>query len=420
MHRAMLELSDGEALGREDAWRTGRSMEISPGFAACAAGAPRTRVAALVREIVDSGADGLDAAELAELFTARGRDLRAVCEAADFLRARVNGDEATYVVNRNINYTNICGYHCSFCAFSKGTRRHEGAERGYLFDIAEIVERTTQARRRGATEVCLQGGIHPSFTGETYLGILRALKSADPSMHVHAFSPLEVRHGADTLGMPLRDYLALLKAEGLGSLPGTAAEILVDEIRAILCPDKLSSGEWLEVIETAHEVGLPTTSTMMFGHVDSYGDWAVHLLRLRDLQRRTRGITEFVPLPFVAHEAPLYKRGRARPGPTLRESVLVHAVARLILHPHIQNIQASWVKMGRAGMREALRAGANDLGGTLMNESITRAAGATHGQEMGQVDMLSLADSLGRTAVQRTTLYRRAAGARVPASECAC
>jgi FO synthase len=226
-------------------------------------------------------------------------------------------------------------------------------------------------------------------------------------MHVHAFSPLEVWHGAETLAMPLRDYLSLLKCEGLGSLPGTAAEILVDEVRDILCPDKLRTGEWLEVIETAHEVGLPTTSTMMFGHVDGYGDWAAHLLRLRDLQRRTRGLTEFVPLPFVAHEAPLYRRGRARPGPTLREAILVHAVARLVLHPHVENIQASWVKMGRAGMREALRAGANDLGGTLMNESITRAAGATHGQEMTQGDMLSLAASLGRAAVQRTTLYRR-------------
>jgi FO synthase len=257
----------------------------------------------------------------------------------------------------------------------------------------------------------LQGGIHPSFTGETYLGILRALKTADPHMHVHAFSPLEVWHGAETLGMPLKDFLSLLKAEGLGSLPGTAAEILVDEVRATLCPDKLKAGEWLEVIETAHEVGLPTTSTMMFGHIDSYGDWATHLLRLRELQRRTGGLTEFVPLPFVAHEAPLYKRGRARPGPTLREAILVHAVARLVLHPHIGNIQTSWVKMGRAGMREALRAGANDLGGTLMNESITRAAGATHGQEMTQPDMLSLAASLGRPAVQRTTLYRRLAGA---------
>jgi FO synthase len=241
------------------------------------------------------------------------------------------------------------------------------------------------------------------------------LKSADPGMHVHAFSPLEVWHGAETLGMPLREYLSLLKAEGLGSLPGTAAEILVDEVRSVICPDKLSAGEWLEVIETAHEAGLPTTSTMMFGHIDGYADWAAHLLRLRDLQRRTGGLTEFVPLPFVAHEAPLYKRGRARPGPTLREAILVHAVARLILHPHVGNIQTSWVKMGRGGMREALRAGANDLGGTLMNESITRAAGATHGQEMTPTDMLALAASLGRAAVQRTTLYRRMCEPCVPA-----
>jgi FO synthase len=407
MRRAVLELCDGAALGREDAWRTGRSTDLPRSFATCHRRQQGTRIGALAREIVDFGAEHLSVDKVAELFSARGSDLREVCEAADRLRARVNGDAATYVVNRNINYTNICGYHCSFCAFSKGTRKHEGAERGYLLDIREIVGRTLEAAARGATEVCLQGGIHPSFTGETYLEILRALKAADPKMHVHAFSPLEVWHGAETLGMPLRDYLSLLKGEGLGSLPGTAAEILVDEVRAVLCPDKLRTEEWLEVIETAHEVGLPTTSTMMFGHVDAYGDWAAHLLRLRDLQRRTRGLTEFVPLPFVAHEAPLYKRGRARPGPTFREAVLVHAVARLVLHPHVENIQASWVKMGRAGMREALRAGANDLGGTLMNESITRAAGATHGQEMTQCDMLSLAASLGRPAVQRTTLYRQ-------------
>ncbi len=410
MHRAVLEQSDGDALGREDAWRTGRSVDLPPAFATCYRRIVGTRIFSLVREILDFGAEHLGADRIAELFTARGGDFREVCEAADGLRARVNGDIATYVVNRNINYTNICGYRCSFCAFSKGTRKHEGAERGYLLDVAQIVDRTLEAERRGATEVCLQGGIHPSFTGETYLGILRALKAADPGMHVHAFSPLEVWHGAKTLGMTLRDYLTLLKAEGLGSLPGTAAEILVDEVRAVLCPDKLSAGEWLEVIETAHESGLPTTSTMMFGHVDGYGDWAMHLLRLRDLQRRTRGLTEFVPLPFVAHEAPLYKRGRARPGPTLREAILVHAVARLVLHPHVENVQASWVKMGRAGMREALRAGANDFGGTLMNESITRAAGAMHGQEMTQADMLSLAASLGRSAVQRTTLYRRLTG----------
>ena len=407
MRRAVLELSDGDALAREDAWRTGRSTDLPPGFATRHRRQEGTRIGALLRDIADFGAEHLSAGQVAALFGARGGELREVCEAADGLRARVNGDAATYVVNRNINYTNICGYHCSFCAFSKGTRKREGAERGYLLDIREIVDRTLEAGARGATEVCLQGGIHPSFTGDTYLEILRALKKADPAMHVHAFSPLEVWHGAETLAMPLRDYLSLLKCEGLGSLPGTAAEILVDEVRDILCPDKLRTGEWLEVIETAHEVGLPTTSTMMFGHVDGYGDWAAHLLRLRDLQRRTRGLTEFVPLPFVAHEAPLYRRGRARPGPTLREAILVHAVARLVLHPHVENIQASWVKMGRAGMREALRAGANDLGGTLKNESITRAAGATHGQEMTQGDMLSLAASLGRAAVQRTTLYRR-------------
>jgi FO synthase len=409
MRRPVLELSDSAALGREDSWRTGRSTDLPPGFPL--AHHPRIRrsmLASVVDEMTQNGAEHLDAESLAALFDARGGDFRLVCEAADALRAEVNGELATYVVNRNINYTNICGYRCTFCAFSKGTRKHEGAERPYLLDAAEVAHRSLEARQRGATEVCLQGGIHPSFTGETYLEILRAVKAADPDMHVHAFSPLEVWHGAQTLGMTLRDYLSLLRTEGLGSLPGTAAEILVDSVRATLCPDKLKTGEWLEVIETAHEVGLHTTATMMFGHVDDYRDWAQHLLALRALQKRTGGFTEFVPLPFVAHEAPLYKRGQARPGPTLRESILAHAVGRLALHPHFDNVQASWVKMGRAGMREALRAGANDFGGTLMNESITRAAGATHGQEMTTADMLALAASLGRSPIQRTTLYQRA------------
>jgi FO synthase len=409
MRRPVLEQSDGAALAREDRWRTGRSIELPAGFAASQRRRGPTPTAELLDELMQNGAEHVDRDSLATLFNARGADFRRVCEAADALRAQTNGAVATYVVNRNINYTNICGYRCTFCAFSKGTRKHEGAERAYLLDVAEIVRRSLEARERGATEVCLQGGIHPSFTGETYLDILRGVKSADPDMHVHAFSPLEVWHGATTLGMSLRDYLTLLRAEGLGSLPGTAAEILVDRVRAVLCPDKLSTDQWLEVIETAHEIGLPTTSTMMFGHVDSYVDWAAHLGKLRDLQKRTHGFTEFVPLPFVAHEAPLYKRGQARPGPTLRESILMHAVARLALHPHFENIQASWVKMGRAGMREALSAGANDLGGTLMNESITRAAGATHGQEMTSSDMRSLAASLGRSLLQRTTLYRRSA-----------
>jgi len=412
MRRAVLELSDGGALGREDLWRTGRSRELPAAFVA-----PTRRrlksspVARLVEEVRACGAESPDAETLTRLFAARGSDYHTVCEAADELRAKVNGDVATFVVNRNINYTNMCTYRCAFCAFSKGTRKHEGAERGYLLDLTEIVHRSLEARERGATEVCLQGGIHPSFTGETYVQILRALKAADPAMHVHAFSPLEVWHGATTLGMSLREYLSWLRDEGLGSLPGTAAEILVDAVRAVICPDKLRAGEWLEVIETAHEVGLPTTATMMFGHIDGYRDWAEHLLKLRSLQQRTHGFTEFVPLPFVAHEAPLYKRGRARPGPTLREAILMHAVARLALHPHFENIQASWVKLGRAGMREALRAGANDLGGTLMNESITRAAGATHGQELASSDMRALAASLARRAVQRTTLYRPARAA---------
>jgi FO synthase len=417
MRRPVLEQSDAAALAREDRWRTGRSTDLPAGFAASQRRTGPTATAELLHELMQNGAEHVDRESLATLFNARGADFRRVCEAADALRAETNGAVATYVVNRNINYTNICGYRCTFCAFSKGTRKHEGAERAYLLDVAEIVRRSLEARERGATEVCLQGGIHPSFTGETYLDILRAVKSADPNMHVHAFSPLEVWHGATTLGMSLRDYLTLLRAEGLGSLPGTAAEILVDRVRAVLCPDKLSTDQWLEVIETAHEIGLPTTSTMMFGHVDSYADWAAHLAKLRDLQKRTQGFTEFVPLPFVAHEAPLYKRGQARPGPTLRESILMHAVARLALHPHFDNIQASWVKMGRAGMREALCAGANDLGGTLMNESITRAAGATHGQEMTSSDMRSLATSLGRSLLQRTTLYRPAAAVEVDAAD---
>jgi len=409
MRRPVLELSDAAAYGREDGWRTGRSTELPASFEVAHRRLRKSGVARLVDQILDQGAEHLEAEALASLFHARGSDFHYVCEAADLVRAEANGDIATYVVNRNINYTNMCTYRCTFCAFSKGPRKHAGAERPYLLDIAEIVHRSLEARQRGATEVCLQGGIHPSFTGETYLEILRGVKRADPLMHVHAFSPLEVWHGAATLGLNLKDYLSLLRAEGLGSLPGTAAEILVDEVRKVLCPDKLSTDEWMEVIETAHEVGLPTTATIMFGHVDDYRDWAVHLGRLRDVQKRTHGFTEFVPLPFVAHEAPLYKRGQARPGPTLRESILMHAVARLALYPHFLNIQASWVKMGPAGLRQALRAGANDLGGTLMNESITRAAGATHGQEMTPSAMHALAVSLERRPIQRTTLYRCAA-----------
>ena len=409
MRQPVRELSDAENLGRENGWLAGRSADLPPAFALLHRDLPgRSRIAEQVQEILGHGSGYLTEAEIAGLFEARGADFHRVCEAADMVREAVNGDVATYVVNRNINYTNICNYRCAFCAFSKGTRKHEGAEKPYLLDLEEIGRRVTEAREKGGTEVCLQGGIHPTFTGETYIDILRAVKRADPAMHIHAFSPLEVWHGATTLGMHLDNYLDLLRREGLGSLPGTAAEILHDPVRQVICPDKLNTDQWLEVIEAAHGVGLRTTATIMFGHVDGYRDWAIHLLRLRALQKRTGGFTEFVPLPFVAHEAPLYKRGQARPGPTLREAVLMHAVARLVLFPLFENIQASWVKMGREGMREALRSGANDLGGTLMNESITRAAGATHGQEFTTEEMQAMAASLGRTPARRTTTYKRA------------
>jgi FO synthase len=406
MRRPVLELSDTAALGRENSWRAGRSMDIPrghPGRQRNVSGS--SRIALLVDDIVHRGADHLDISAWAGLFEARGADFDHLCAAADTMRAAVNGDRLTYVVNRNINYTNICMYRCTFCAFSKGTRKHEGAEKPYRLDLDVLAERVREARVRGATEVCLQGGIHPDFSGRTYLDILQTVKRVDPAMHVHAFSPLEVWHGASTLGLPLKEYLSMLRDQGLGSLPGTAAEILHDPVRKLICPDKLTTDQWLEVVGTAHEVGLRTTATIMFGHLERYTDWAIHLMRLRDLQRRTAGFTEFVPLPFVAHEAPMYKRGHARPGPTLREALLMHAVARLTLNPDFLNIQASWVKMGPAGLREALRVGANDLGGTLMNESISRAAGAMHGQEMTVADMHAMAASVGRRPVRRTTLY---------------
>jgi FO synthase len=262
----------------------------------------------------------------------------------------------------------------------------------------------------------MQGGIHPSYSGATYLEICRAVKGAAPDIHIHAFSPLEVHQGAATLGVPVEDFLRSLQAEGLGTLPGTAAEILDDEVRAVLCPDKIATGRWLEVMHAAHRSGLRSTATIMFGHVDRYEHWARHLLRIRDLQAKTGGFTEFVPLPFVHMEAPIYLKGRSRRGPTFREAVLMHAVARLALNPLITNIQTSWVKMGREGVKACLRGGANDLGGTLMDETITRSAGASHGTEMTPAEMERVIRSLGRLPRQRDTLYRTAAQERYRAS----
>ncbi|MPY72819.1 MAG: 7,8-didemethyl-8-hydroxy-5-deazariboflavin synthase subunit CofH [Alphaproteobacteria bacterium] len=370
------------------------------------------------RAILDkaSAGDTLSEAEIVRLFRARGREFAEVCAAADRLRRDVNGDTVTYVVNRNINYTNVCYFRCQFCAFSKGKLSENLRGRPYDLGLDEIERRGREAWQRGATELCLQGGIHPDYTGETYLDICRRLKSVLPDMHLHAFTPLEIWQGAKTLGKDVESFLRELRDAGLGTLPGTAAEILDDEVRAIICPDKVNTEQWLSVMETAHRLGLRSTATIMYGHVDGPENWARHLLRLRDLQMRTGGFTEFVPLPFVAMEAPIYLKGRARRGPTFREGVLMHAVARLALHPHFRNVQASWVKMGPEGVRACLDAGANDLGGTLMNETITRAAGASHGEEMPPEAMEAMIRSVGRTPKQRTTLYGDVPEGRVAAS----
>ena len=407
----VLRLVDADGFARAEGWTPGAAI-VPPRLPAIGP-APGSLTPILQRAA--KGAE-LSEAEIVTLFGARGESLREVCAAADALRAQACGDGVSYVVTRNINYTNVCLYRCAFCAFSKGKTHEHLRGRPYDLALGEIVRRAREAWARGAVEVCLQGGIHPAYTGETYLAICRAIKAAVPGLHVHAFSPLEISQGAATLGMTVADFLLALKEAGLGSLPGTAAEILDDGVRAVICPDKVTTAQWLDVIAAAHRVGLRTTATIMFGHVDAARHWARHLLHLRRLQARSFGFTEFVPLPFVPMEAPMQLRGQSRFGPTFREAVLMHAVARLALHPLITNIQTSWVKMGPAGAAACLEAGANDLGGTLMNESITRAAGAAHGQEMPPTAMEQLIRSVGRKPRPRTTLYTAAPPERIAAA----
>ena len=404
---------DAEGFAREDSWSTGVA-EDPPADRGVRAPAIRTDDLAPILDRAAAG-ERLNTGEIVELFAARAGRFDAVVGAADAIRREISGDVVTYVVNRNINYTNICTYACRFCAFSKG--RSSAGLRGtpYDLDLEEISRRVSEAWERGATEVCLQGGIHPDYTGETYISIARAVKRAAPDMHVHAFSPLEISQGAATLGLPVDAFLERLVDAGLGSLPGTAAEILDPPIRRILCPDKVTVSEWLSVIRNAHLLGLNTTATIMFGSVEGAASWARHLNAIRDLQMETGGFTEFVPLPFVHMEAPIYLRGKARKGPSWREAVLMHAVARLALNPVIPNIQVSWVKMGREGAAACLDAGVNDLGGTLMNESISRAAGTSHGQELPPEEMEALIERAGRLPQQRSTVYGPVTEARIAA-----
>jgi FO synthase len=371
-------------------------------------GAMRGHVAEVLEGVRAGQTVGED--EMVALFAARGPEVVAVAEAADELRREAVGDVVTYVRNRNINYTNVCTFKCKFCGFSKGPLSLNLRGTPYLLTLDDIAQRSREAWERGATEVCLQGGIHPDFDGDYYIDVARAVKAAVPDIHVHGFTALEVTEGARRLGEPLDAYLLRLMDAGLRSLPGTAAEILDDPVREILCPDKITTDEWLEAHRTAHRVGLRSNVTIMFGAVESPRSWARHLLRTRDLQAETGGFTEFVGLPFVHMATPLYLQRKARRGPTFREVLLMHAVARIAYRGLIDNIQFSWVKLGTVAGRQLLQAGCNDLGGTLMDENISRAAGASHGQEMTPDDFAAMVEPLGRTLQQRTTLYAPAEG----------
>ncbi len=425
MRFAVLDASDAEGLARDAVWCSGgpdappdllphapvvTAVEGSP-VPQGRPEAPRAGADGPVAEVLAGVGLGQEVglSEIVTLFAARGPEVRAVAELADQLRRDTVGETVTYVRNRNINYTNVCTFKCRFCAFSKGPLSLNLRGAPYLLELDEITRRVAEAEAEGATEVCLQGGIHPDFDGDYYLHVLEAVRAASSDIHIHGFTALEVTEGARRSEVPLAEYLRRLKEAGLKTLPGTAAEILDDEVRAVICPDKITTDEWLEAHRTAHAVGLRSNVTIMFGSVEQPVSWARHLVRTRALQRETGGFTEFVPLPFVHMATPMYLQRRARRGPTFREALLMHAVARIAYRGDIDNIQVSWVKMGAEGARQVLRAGANDLGGTLMDENISRAAGALHGQRMGADELEALVAPLGRPLVQRTTLYGRVA-----------
>ncbi len=402
----VLDRSDAEGLARDHPWHAGG--EIAPPVLLPLPPAPRTTGGSAVGEVLDGVVAGQEVGEdeIVTLFSARGPEVESVAAVADHLRAGTVGEAVTWVANRNINYTNVCTFKCRFCAFSKGPLSLNLRGAPYLLSIGEIQARVVEAVRLGATEVCLQGGIHPDFDGDYYVRVTRAVTEVAPDIHVHGFTALEVTEGARRLGEALESYLRRLAQAGLKTLPGTAAEILDDEVRAVLCPDKVDTEEWLEAHRTAHRVGLRSNVTIMFGSVEHPRHWARHLLRTRALQRQTGGFTEFVPLPFVHMASPIYLQRRSRRGPTFREALLMHAVGRIAYRGSIDHVQVSWVKMGREGSRQVLAAGADDLGGTLMDENISRAAGATHGQHMTEERFGEWVEPLGRPLVQRTTLYQ--------------